>query len=495
MRLFSDDIPRLPALRNRFRDLGYTEETVARILGIPEVTDIRLDHYPVYRRRLASDVPLHDLIRLAVLQDALPADRIRSLFPEEAFAVLEATGVLVAGGEKAGRFGVSFYPCLDHLFATDHRFRTPLGDADEPPVEPVMYLGPDSYLLARTTIRDEVERALDLCTGSGVQAILAARHAPQVTAIDLNPRAVLFTQFNAALNGVADRVLAAEGDLYGAEAVSGHYDLITANPPFVPNPNPSLAYRDETGQVLEQIVGGLKARLTRTGRAQIVTTLIRRRGRLPSDPIEKWRARQDLNILFLNVGTDPASGYVVAHNRRPFGQKWDDYVKETDTWLNAYERAGIEAVAGGVLIAAPNRHPNGAPWIVEQAGRMPKGPVGEAIGSYFQCLERVRPLLFIEEIWDRVPEPAEGAELQSQVDLADPDRRVKTHLGSPAVTARGVFALTSDVADLVFHMDGKRTVAEIVQKTAEIQSREPEEVAPEIFPVLLELAERGFVRI
>ena len=46
------------------------------------------------------------------------------------------------------------------------------------------------------------EAALDLGTGCGIQALLAAKHAERVVATDVNPRALGFAAFNAALNGI-----------------------------------------------------------------------------------------------------------------------------------------------------------------------------------------------------------------------------------------------------------------------------------------------------
>jgi release factor glutamine methyltransferase len=76
-------------------------------------------------------------------------------------------------------------------------------------------------------------RALDLCTGSGVAAIAAARGgAREVTAVDRYLPAVLSARFNARVRGLPVKVL--HGDL---TAVHGQFDLITANPPYVPCPS------------------------------------------------------------------------------------------------------------------------------------------------------------------------------------------------------------------------------------------------------------------
>ncbi|MBS0531325.1 MAG: 50S ribosomal protein L3 N(5)-glutamine methyltransferase [Proteobacteria bacterium] len=79
-----------------------------------------------------------------------------------------------------------------------------------------------------------VTRVLDLCTGSGCLAILAARAFPNATvdAADLSADALDVAARNVREHGLTDRIALAQGDLFGA--VEGkRYDLIISNPPYV----------------------------------------------------------------------------------------------------------------------------------------------------------------------------------------------------------------------------------------------------------------------
>jgi ribosomal protein L3 glutamine methyltransferase len=81
---------------------------------------------------------------------------------------------------------------------------------------------------------EEMERALDLCTGSGCLAILLAEAFPgaMVDAVDLSADALEVARRNVADYHLEDRVRLLEGDLF--EPLSGlGYDLIVANPPYV----------------------------------------------------------------------------------------------------------------------------------------------------------------------------------------------------------------------------------------------------------------------
>lgn len=93
----------------------------------------------------------------------------------------------------------------------------------------------DTWLLAQALRRETLPagaRVLDVCTGPGTLALLAARHgAGQVTAVDISRRAVLAARMNARLAGVPVRVL--RGDLLEPVA-GGTFDLVLSNPPYVP---------------------------------------------------------------------------------------------------------------------------------------------------------------------------------------------------------------------------------------------------------------------
>jgi len=79
-----------------------------------------------------------------------------------------------------------------------------------------------------------VRRVLDLCTGSGALAVLAAHAFPKATidATELSAHALEVARRNVEESGFASRIRLLQGDLF--EPVGGErYDLILANPPYV----------------------------------------------------------------------------------------------------------------------------------------------------------------------------------------------------------------------------------------------------------------------
>ncbi len=82
-------------------------------------------------------------------------------------------------------------------------------------------------------LSDQTTRVLDLCTGNGSLAVLAAMAWPevQVTGADLSPDALAVARINVDKHGLQDRITLVESD--GLAQVPGPFDLILCNPPYV----------------------------------------------------------------------------------------------------------------------------------------------------------------------------------------------------------------------------------------------------------------------
>ncbi|MEU1469992.1 HemK2/MTQ2 family protein methyltransferase [Streptomyces sp. NPDC005761] len=103
----------------------------------------------------------------------------------------------------------------------------------------------DTYLLARVLHAEGITAetdVLDVCTGSGALALLAARMGARVSATDISRRAVLTARMNAARAGQRIRVL--RGDLTGPVSAQ-RFDVVVSNPPYVPAPHARRSHRPE----------------------------------------------------------------------------------------------------------------------------------------------------------------------------------------------------------------------------------------------------------
>lgn len=93
-------------------------------------------------------------------------------------------------------------------------------------------LGPQGFDLLPDP--EAVESVLDLCTGSGCLAILAAGLFPnaRVDAVDLSKDALEVARINVENHGFAEQITLHHGDLF-APLKGRRYDLIITNPPYV----------------------------------------------------------------------------------------------------------------------------------------------------------------------------------------------------------------------------------------------------------------------
>jgi methylase of polypeptide subunit release factors len=113
---------------------------------------------------------------------------------------------------------------------------------------------------------------IDLGTGSGVHAILASDHCESAVGADINPRALEFGRFNAALNGKRNIEIVLS-DLF--DSIEGTCDLLFANPPYLPDGGAQAGENFWSGGIegtnlLRRIVHDLPLRLERGGTAYLI---------------------------------------------------------------------------------------------------------------------------------------------------------------------------------------------------------------------------------
>ena len=159
--------------------------------------------------------------------------------PPGLLAMMREAGVLMSS-EAGLRSGVRM-STLDGLLFVHSAYPTTAADA--------VFFGPDTYRFARAILAHlktsgPVRRAVDIGCGAGPGAILVARAHPdaEVLAVDINPSALRMTRVNAALAGA--HVAAVDSDLLSA--VSGSFDLIVSNPPYLVDPE-ARTYRHGGG--------------------------------------------------------------------------------------------------------------------------------------------------------------------------------------------------------------------------------------------------------
>lgn len=131
----------------------------------------------------------------------------------------------------------------------------------------------DSKLLARNLDLKYGDSVLDLGTGSGVQAIVAAKKGAKVIATDINPVAIKCAKFNAIKNNVISKIEFMEGYLFSPIKKRGKFNVIVANLPFeraIPKDLLEWAVYDPYFRTLRGLFTQAKSFLVENGNIQMV---------------------------------------------------------------------------------------------------------------------------------------------------------------------------------------------------------------------------------
>lgn len=267
---------RLARLRARLRETGYIHERLVERLGV-----VYKSYHPdnrgnaaavaAYLRERPADA-LDALVRLFFLSEPVDLAALESLLETADVALLEDAGLLRRVSPAAMAAELCLFECRGFYFVTDSLRKRRGTDFNN--VAPLL---PECHDFAAATQRRPCEKTLDLCTGSGVHALLASRHSAEVVGVDVNDRAVVFADFNKALNA-ADNVAFVAGDLY--EPLAGaRFDLVLANPPYVPDlehePGESYYSGGADGEaVSSRILAGLGEHLRAGGLFQSVLVMV-----------------------------------------------------------------------------------------------------------------------------------------------------------------------------------------------------------------------------
>lgn len=273
----------LRTLRELLETADFTEPGVCRRLDLDDIYAFQ----PAGPSR-GEPEDLLDLLILLFLDGFSVDERAWERFVSpEARGALDELGLVARLEEARWHATVVLYPT------------GPLHVVSDSPVDPrtggTRELPPDAVYPAVTdAARDFVTalppsprgRFLELCSGTGIGALLAASSVEHAWAVDITERSTRFAAFNAALNGL-DNVTALEGDLY--EPVEDlRFDTIVAHPPYMQSEEIREVYRDggsDGEAVTRRILAGLGRHLVPGGRFHCTCLLTDREGEEMEDRI------------------------------------------------------------------------------------------------------------------------------------------------------------------------------------------------------------------
>lgn len=419
-------------LRAALLSAGYTADGLLELLGGPAYAALARSEIVPALRATRGDGPLETLVRLFLLRQPVPYDRAHQALP---VAEALADGWLVSGGEipgdgrgeRARSEGASggapsgSGPAAEPGGGSAEPVRAAVdirpyagpagqnwwivsdvgcavggpGGIGDRRADVVLGVGGASTTLAGLTVRTPVGRALDIGTGSGVQALHATQHAERVTATDPNPRALAFARLTLSLSGAPAADLR-EGSLFEPVEDEGPYDLIVSNPPFVISPDARLTYRDGgmRGDDLCRTLTGQSARwLAEDGYCQLLANWEHREGTDWQERVASW-VPEGCDAWIVEREVQDVAEYAELWLRDAGDHRTDPaaYAARYDAWLDEFEARGTTAVGFGWITLRKRRADAvGPPSVrVEEWPHPVEQPLGEAVREHFERQDFLR---------------------------------------------------------------------------------------------------------
>jgi methylase of polypeptide subunit release factors len=480
-----------PDLARRLRDVlasaQFTGEKIGEALGTGDEIVSRASEIPVQLRQLEQYATFGALVRLFILDLDVPVGQIAPAIAPLSVDDLARLGTVERRDEMV-RPLVRIVPHDHLLIASDVRLR-----AGQPaPADHVPGVHRPSVTLAHLTVRRPVGAFLDLGTGCGVEALLAAGHAERVLATDVSPRAVNFAAFNAQLNLASNIEFRAGSwfDPIGDE----RFDTIACNPPYVISPASEYIYRDSGlvgDSVSEQVVRSIPPHLEESGFATIAISWIADPQGDATAPVQRWVEGSGCDAWLLHYRTDRPLETAAAWNQTESGDP-ERYTQLIDTWLAYYRDLGIRGIAYGSLLL---RRRSGANWF--RSDPLPAGRLKAAS-------DHILRVFAAHDLFAGLTDAAGllGEKLRV-VPKAAVEQRVRFHHGEPRVEEmtltldEGVgfqAGLDPQVLHLLTQLDGRRTLRDALAEGAKREGiQDVERYALAGLPVARRMFELGFL--
>ena len=366
------DGPLISLFGDALRQAGYCESALRRLIGRSTSAGGDPRAVEVAGRRLENGGELSTLIKLFCLGLSLPG-------AEVADALGQATAELLTRISVVAIEGASLMPLIAVDAADDLLIAHDLVKADGVlSADHVIGLGPAPRTLAALTVRRIAGRVLDLGTGSGIHALLALRHCASVIATDINPRALAYTRFNAALNRLPMPDIR-QGSLFQPVADEA-FDLIVANPPYVLSPDCSLQFRDsglKGDELSRSVVRDAAEHLREGGFASILVSWVH-------GPDEGWS--EPLTRFVQGLGCDAFLLHFRSYDPVTYASLWirDEprFGQTLERWLAYYRRLGIRSMSSGTVIL---RRRSGVNWT--RSAQVSAAPVRQASEHLLRIFE------------------------------------------------------------------------------------------------------------
>jgi len=487
LRLGTDD--EFAALRSALDTAGYTEPAICERLGLQNISQFKFVTELRSPSRTLTKNPdsLDLLIRLFLENEPLERDAAQTL----PLNILAALGLVAHHASDASLLSgtVLLHPLRGLYIVSDRP--SPIEGGERRPPDDFVYpaIIPNTQLFLDNIPPSPCDAFLDLCAGTGVAALVAARDgAAHAYSYDITPRSTAFAEFNRRLNGIPN-LTASQGDLY-EPAGELTFDRIVAHPPYVPVYRPNLIF-DSGGQdgeqIVRRIIEGLPRYLRPGGRFYALTM-----GSDRQHPFEQrlreWLGspEREFDVAFVNRRTrtprEWAAESVISKNGS---------VTDIAEWRSFFENLHVSALVYGMVM------------IQRRAKNRPVFTLRRQLGSHTGPAEHARLLdwetavVTHEPGWllGLRPRSTSGARLHVEHRFDDgkwvPDTY---HLEIDHPFASGLPA-QAWTAHLLACADGSLTAAELLERLKSDGALHPETPASAFAEMLATLISGGFLAV
>jgi methylase of polypeptide subunit release factors len=377
-------------LRADLEAARFTVDAMDALWGDAAAAALHRGHRVPAMRALLHVAPADDalatLASLFVLGLPVDAQRAAAALPTFGLEAAAALDLLrVDGDSVVALLDLRPYSFVDSLGVVSWWIASDLGELSiiGPLREDhVLGVGGASTTLSGLMIGAQVESALDLGTGCGIQAMHAARHARRVVATDISSRAIRIAGLNAALNGIPN-IEFRLGSLFDP-VVDDQFGHIVSNPPFVITPRvagvPAYEYRDGglLGDALvASVIAGAADRLQPGGVAQLLGNWEYRGDGDGLERVGEWVDATGLDAWVVEREVQDAALYAETWIRDGGTRPGPEFDRLYGAWLDDFEARGVTRVGFGYLTL---RKPLGERTLrrLERLG----GPIGSGLGPH-----------------------------------------------------------------------------------------------------------------
>jgi len=465
----------------------FTEARIRQVLHAETIVALHLcpQDFPRVWHWTRGGTPLDTLIRLFLCGGSTNIEAARrAVQPMALEEWAEAGLVRLEGSAVIGTVGL--LPCQGLVLAWDALWFT------RPTRNSVMGVGGTSLVLAQLTVRQHARLTLDLCSGGGIQALLASPHSDRVLGVDANPRAVNLAAFNAQLNGIANaRFL--QGNLL--EPVEGQaFDLVVANPPYIISPEMVYLLRDSglpRDGVTEHVVRAVPRFLQEGGYAHILCHWAHLAGQDWRQRLAGWVARTGCDAWVLRFGTVEPAQYADDWIWTGTAEGQEAFARHFEAWMAYFEREGIEAInLGLVTLRRATGRPN---WFRCDDSPRLAGPCGAAVERGFALCDFLEAVKDDAALLDARLAPAPELEWQQE---REPNPQGWSPTASRLRLRSGLaYARTANgpVLDLVGRCRGGSQLRQVLTELGTAQGLDMESTTPVYLKIVRRLVEQGFL--